>query len=78
MWQMFGIVRQAFIWVHSKDVLEDFRNQCVKMYRDHLLATRTGLDWYKAAEMAEDTVPRVPHRGELDIRQVADSDYFFA
>lgn len=78
MWNLFARLRQAFIWVHERDVLTDFRNKAVGMYRDHLLATREGFDWYKAMELAEDTIPHVPKRGNLDVSQVAHSDYFFA
>ncbi|MBN9012467.1 MAG: hypothetical protein BGP05_13425 [Rhizobiales bacterium 62-47] len=78
MWQIFDAVREAFIKVHSNDVLKDFRWRCLLMYRDHLLATREGLNVYSAMEIAEDTIPPVPERGELDIRVVAESEYFFA
>lgn len=78
MWTLFDAVRHAFIKVHDNDVLEDFRQCCVRMLRDHLRATRHDLDFAAASEIAEDTVERVPERGELDVRGVAQSDYFFA
>ncbi|MDE2470811.1 MAG: hypothetical protein KGL35_19210 [Bradyrhizobium sp.] len=77
MWTLFDSVRAAFIWVHQNDVLDDFRQCCVRMYRDHLLATRPDLDWPRAAEIAEETLPRIPARGELDLGPVMDSKYFF-
>jgi DNA-directed RNA polymerase len=77
MWSLFDAVRSAFVWVHQNDVLEDFRQECIRMYRDFLMATRNDLDFAVACEIAEETVPRIPPRGSLEIEGVARSDYFF-
>lgn len=78
MWKLFAAVRGAFVKVHVNDVLNDYRNACVNMLRDHLLATREGLDWRQAMEKADDMIAQVPKRGSLDIAAVMHSDYFFA
>jgi DNA-directed RNA polymerase len=78
MWQLFSAVRTAFIWVHSDDVLNDFRRVCVSMLRDHLMATVEGIHLSEAELRAEEIIKRLPTRGTLDINTVADSDYFFA
>ncbi len=78
MWRLFNAIRKAFVWLHERDVLADFRNSCVRMLRDHYLATREGYDWYKAMEHADEMVPQLPERGSLDVTLVRESDYFFA
>lgn len=71
-------IREAFIEIHSEDVLDGFRQRCVLMLRDHLLVQAPALSLEAAWEMAEDTVPRVPSRGSLNLEEVRHADYFFA
>lgn len=78
MWSLYDCLREAFVKVHTHDVLEDFRDRCVLMYRDHLYAHDTGKSLELCWEIAEDTIKRVPKRGNLDITAVKTSDYFFA
>lgn len=83
MWQLFGAVRTAFLWVHSVDVLEEYRRVCVYMLKDCLLAdieadVVSEHEAEDAMRKAERMVPPVPKRGALDINAVAESDYFFA
>lgn len=81
MWHLWRCLREAFIKVHSRDVLNEFRQVCVLMYRDWLMATREDgerMGLQEALERAEREIPRLPERGEFDIREVAGSDYFFS
>jgi DNA-directed RNA polymerase len=71
-------LRYAFVWVHSRDVLEEFRQRCVLTLRDHIVATHANETLEHAWERAEDMVPRVPERGDYDVREVLNADYFFA
>lgn len=73
-------IREAFIDVHTHDVLDDFRQRCVVMLGDYIAATHADgpvpreLAW----EMANDRVPRLPERGNLNLALVRDAEYFFA
>jgi DNA-directed RNA polymerase len=77
MWSMHNALRAAFAKVHSTDVLNEFRNQAVAMYRDHIMHERS-LKWHEAYEEADSMIPALPERGELDLSRVLESDYFFA
>ena len=61
-------LRTAFVEIYSGDVLADFRAACVAAM------VAGGID---PAE-AEARVPAEPKRGDLDIKEVRDSRYFFA
>ena len=78
MYRLHDTLRYSFVWVHRVDVLEAFRSQCVGLLQDHHMATHVGLTLDRAWEIAEDLVPRVPQRGDLNIEGVLDADYFFA
>lgn len=80
MWHLWRCLREAFIKVHSHDVLNEFRQVCVLMYRDWLMATReegSDMGLQEALEKAEREIPQLPKRGTFDVRDVAGSDYFF-
>lgn len=77
MWTLHNVLREAFIKTHSEDVLAVFRNSAVRMLRDHLVAI-DGEGLEAAWQKAEDLVPALPDRGELDLTLVRDADYFFA
>lgn len=78
MWRLHDILRYAFVKVHSVDMLEEFRQQCVTILRDKIMATQTGTTLDRAWETANDIIPPVPERGSLDIKEVLHADYFFA
>lgn len=78
MWKLYAAVRTAFVWVHSDDVLLDYRNVCVAMLRDHFMATRPELEYTDAWQLADESIARLPKRGTLDVSAVANSEYFFA
>jgi DNA-directed RNA polymerase len=78
MWPLFRHIREAFIMVHEEDVLTGFRNKCVEMLRDHLYTVNNTMTLEDAWEKAEDTIPPVPPRGNLDLNEVRNADYFFA
>jgi DNA-directed RNA polymerase len=78
MWDLFGYLRQAFVDVHSEDVLLGFRQKCVEMLTGHYLATSPGWDPDRCWEKAEDDIPPTPKRGSLRLEEVLNADYFFA
>jgi DNA-directed RNA polymerase len=71
-------IRQAFVGVHSVDVLAQFRDRCVMLLRDWLMATKVKWDLEQCWEEADGLVPALPERGELDLMEVLDAEYFFA
>lgn len=78
MWRLHDVLRYSFVRVHSGDILSDFRNKCVAILRDHIVATQPGTTMDTAWENANDLVPPVPERGNLDIKEVLNANYFFA
>lgn len=78
MWPLFQAIREAFVRIHSTDVLHQFRVRCVLMLRDHLMATKEGWGLEYCWVEANTLVPEVPIKGELDIEEVRNADYFFA
>lgn len=55
-------IRETFVEMYSGDILNDFREQVMAQL---------------PPEVAE-TVPKVPDQGTLDLKQVLESDFFFA
>jgi DNA-directed RNA polymerase len=78
MWSLYHCLRRAFVKVHSTDMLQSFRERCVIMYRDHLYMHDTGRSLEECWEIADDTLPRLPEKGLLDLSLIEKSDYFFA
>lgn len=78
MWTLFGCIREAFIQIHSDDVLKQFRTRCVLMLRDHYMATHPEWNLEQSWVEADEKVPQVPGRGTLNLEEVRDADYFFA
>jgi DNA-directed RNA polymerase len=70
-------LREAFVEVHSQNVLSQFRAACQSVVAAMLIEEQ-GLDPLEAQEKAGDMLPPLPPMGELDIAQVLASDYFFA
>lgn len=69
--------REAFVAVHSEDLLGAFRADCQRVLVDYLVAEE-GLDVLDAAEKADAMLPPPLEVGNLDIAAVLQSDYFFA
>jgi DNA-directed RNA polymerase len=78
MWSLYHCLRAAFVKVHSHDVLADFRDRCVLLYRDHLYMKNPDKSLETCWEIAEDTIKRPPEKGSLVLENVLESDYFFA
>ena len=76
MWTLYGHLREAFVEIHETEVLKGFRNACLRVMVDYLVAQ--GEDMHDAIAKADHDLPPLPEPGELDIRKVLDSDYFFA
>jgi DNA-directed RNA polymerase len=56
-------IREAFIEMFTKnDILEDFRNDVLRQLPPEL----------------HDKLPEAPAKGDLDIQQLRDSEFFFA
>lgn len=70
-------LREAFVQVHSGDVLKDFRNACMSVLVG-VYADREGMDPLEASEKADTVLPPLPSRGSLKLEDVLQSDYFFA
>jgi DNA-directed RNA polymerase len=78
MGSLYDCLREAFIRVHSHDVLQDFRDRCVVLYRDYLYAKNPDKSLELCWEIADDAIKPVPQKGNLNIENVRQSDYFFA
>lgn len=77
MWSLYGHLRAAFVEVHEAGVLQGFRTMCQSVMVGHMVA-HEGLDPFEASQRADEKLPSVPDLGDLDIRAVLESDYFFA
>lgn len=71
-------LREAFVEVHRRDVLEEFRQACAHTIATTLLAKDPEMDFVLAHEKAMDLLPRPLEKGTLDLEGVLDSAYFFA
>ena len=78
MWALFHILREAFVLVHSENMLVEFRKGCSLVVSGFLLAGQPELDFEKATELASEQLPALPSMGRLDLGDVLSSDYFFA
>lgn len=76
MWTLYGCLREAFVELHEADVLTGYRNMCMRVMVDWRVSK--GADILDATAEAEELLPEVPEVGDLDIRRVLESDYFFA
>ena len=76
MWKLYAYLREAFVEIHEAEVLAQFRFACLRVLVDYLVAQ--GKDVLDAEAEANHQLPPLPALGELDIRKVLDSDYFFA
>lgn len=76
MWQLYHHLRRAFVELHEADVLTGYRNMCLRVMVDWRVSK--GVDILDATAEAEEMLPEVPEVGDLDIRRVLESDYFFA
>jgi DNA-directed RNA polymerase len=72
-----GFLREAFVELHSGDILAGFRNACLSVLTAYIIAEEQ-LDPLEASQIADERLPPVPEVGALDIRGVLESDYFFA
>lgn len=77
MWDLHHVLREAFIWVHSHDVLATFRAGCQRVLADHIVQVERASP-EEAMERADRILPPPLPHGELDLELVRDSDYFFA
>jgi len=76
MWKLYGYLREAFVEVHEGSVLANYRNGCMRVMVGEMVAR--GIDPFEASQIADEKLPPVPELGDLDIRGVMESDYFFA
>lgn len=70
-------LRDAFVQVHSQNVLEGYRNACLSVMVAEM-ASSQDMDPFDAAQLADEKLPPVPAMGNLDLDGVLLSDYFFA
>jgi len=77
MWPLANIIRQSFVETHEVDVLGNFRAACQRVLVDHLVADE-GMDVLEASQVADEKLPPMLEMGDLDLRDVLQSDYFFA
>lgn len=77
---MADLLRESFVAVHEEDLLGNFRDAILGVVSD-VMVMENGLDpqeaWEKASDMADNKAGRL-EMGDLDIREVLDSPYFFA
>ncbi|MFD1303505.1 DNA-directed RNA polymerase [Methylobacterium marchantiae] len=78
MWPLYHILREAFVLVHSENMLAAYRASCENVVVAQMMAERPELDVEKAIELANDVLPALPSLGRLNLGDVLSSDYFFA
>lgn len=76
MWPMVGYLKQAFVELHEHDLLGGFRAACERVMVAAMV--EEGMDPLEASQKADAKLPRAMTLGDLDIREVLESDYFFA
>lgn len=76
MWRLYEHLRTAFVQVHERDVLGNFREACGMVLRDVLIATNK--DPLEAAQIVDERLDRIPAKGDLDLSDVMRSEYFFS
>lgn len=76
MWSLFRYLRQAFVDIHSTDVLRAFQQACQSVMVAVLVTN--GMSVLDATAQAEEKFRDLPRTGTLDLRSILNSDYFFA
>ena len=76
MWDLFRIIREAFVEVHNVDSLGQFRAACQAVISSVLV--NGGMDPQEAFEKADEQLGPSLDMGDLDITDVMRSDYFFS
>ncbi|MCW2317100.1 DNA-directed RNA polymerase [Rhodoblastus acidophilus] len=77
MWELSRCLREAFVELHSEDALASYRNACLAVLVDKLVAD-AGVDPMEAAQIADEKLPPMLAKGNLDLSSVKESEYFFA
>lgn len=75
MWPLYRILREAFVWVHEQNPLETYRDACKEVIKTSYL--NRGHSDHEAEDLAERTLPPMLEMGNLDLKLVLKSDYFF-
>jgi DNA-directed RNA polymerase len=75
--QLGVLLREAFVEVHEEDVLRNFQQACVSTTAAGLIITE-GLDPQEAQEQALERIKPWTDFGELEIKDVLQSRYFFS
>lgn len=70
-------LREAFVEVHERDVLGDFRAACQRILVSYLVAKK-GMAPFQAAERADELLPEPMDAGNLVLKDILRSEYFFA
>ncbi len=76
--EMIVLLREAFVEVHQTNVLDQFRQACVRVTADALMVTEGVADPFEAMQIAEERIKPWTDFGELEIADVLKSQYFFA
>ena len=78
MWPLYHILREAFVLVHSENMLAKFREACATVVIGEILAKKPEVGFEAAGEQASAKLPPLPPMGRLQLGDVLSSDYFFA
>jgi DNA-directed RNA polymerase, mitochondrial len=76
MWDLFKLLRTAFVQTHNEDIVGMFRDACQRIMVGVLVSA--GKDPLEAAQLADEALPQRPEMGDLDLSVIHESDYFFA
>lgn len=76
--EMNRILREEFVSMHSEPILERLREEFLKLYRDYKVPVALkGKDENKKA-WRDIFIPKLPERGNFDLKKVLESQYFFS
>ncbi|PJF17057.1 DNA-directed RNA polymerase, partial [Paramicrosporidium saccamoebae] len=84
--QMNTILREEFVKLHSQPILANLRDELVERYRKYVIPEGltkgrgpTGdIRHIQVSTWRPINIPPIPPKGDFDIRQVLQSDYFFS
>jgi len=69
--QMNRIIREQFVILHSKPLLENLRSEFLERYKGHVIYKKS------MKELKTFDLKPIPKKGDFDLTQVKDSKYFF-
>ena len=76
--KMNRILREEFVAMHGEPILERLREEFLKLYRDYKVPVVLKKNSEKRKVWRNIYIPPLPERGEFDLKNVLESEYFFS